>query len=125
MARETKAATRKPDHGGELTAVILGYKRHAARRGLPWALDREYVRNLISKPCCYCGASASNTKITKNTAVPFRYNGIDRIDNAVGYEEKNVVSCCFICNRAKRDMPVAAFREWLAKASAAAALPFE
>jgi hypothetical protein len=113
LAKEAKATKRKPDNGGELTAVILGYKRHAANRGLSWNLDREYVRSIISKPCYYCGALSSNEKITKNTKTPFKYNGIDRSDNAVGYEESNVLPCCFVCNRAKSDMSAAEFRKWM------------
>lgn len=30
--------------------------------------------------------------------------GLDRYDNEIGYEETNVVSCCFDCNSAKRTM---------------------
>jgi hypothetical protein len=33
------------------------------------------------------------------------YNGIDRIDNARGYERDNIVPCCKFCNRAKSAMP--------------------
>ena len=121
LAKEAKATKRKPDNGGELTAVILGYKRHAARRGLSWNLEREHVRGVISMPCHYCGSTASNQKTTKNTIHPFKYNGIDRVDNAVGYEESNVVSCCFVCNRAKGDMSVEEFREWVIKVEAMAA----
>jgi 5-methylcytosine-specific restriction endonuclease McrA len=120
FAKEVKSTKRKPDNGGELTAVILGYKRHAARRGLSWNLGREYVRAIISKPCLYCGSIASNEKRTKNTKEPFKYNGIDRYDNAVGYEESNVVPCCFVCNRAKGDLSATEFLEWVNKVEAMA-----
>jgi hypothetical protein len=43
----------------------------------------------------------------------FVYNGIDRLDCAIGYQPNNVVSCCAICNRAKGDMPFEAFIEWI------------
>lgn len=120
LAKEVKATKRKPDNGGELTAVILGYKRHAVRRGLLWNLSREHVRDIVSKPCHYCGADPSNVKITKNTNEPFQYNGIDRIDSVAGYEESNVVPCCFICNRAKGNMPTNEFHEWVKKIAAMA-----
>lgn len=120
LAKDTKATKRKPDNGGELTAVILGYKRHASRRGLAWNLEREDVRAIIARPCHYCGSTASNKKVTKNTKEPFKYNGIDRVDNALGYEESNVVSCCFVCNRAKGGMSSVEFREWLEKVAAMA-----
>ena len=31
----------------------------------------------------------------------FIYNGIDRLDNKLGYEEENCVPCCYLCNRMK------------------------
>ena len=42
----------------------------------------------------------------------FKRNGIDRIDNALGYIESNVVACCPICNLAKRNLPVDTFVSW-------------
>ncbi len=120
LSKEVKLNTRKPNNGGELTAVILGYKRHAARRGLSWNLSCEYVRSIITSPCYYCGSSESNTKTTKNTKDPLKYNGIDRVNNSDGYEESNVVPCCFVCNRAKGDMSENEFREWMKKISAMA-----
>ena len=118
LSADAGAARRKPENGGEITAVILGYKRHASARGLSWNLDREYVRGVIAMQCHYCGADPSNTKITKNTVSPFKYNGIDRVNSSVGYEEYNVVPCCFICNRAKADMTVDEFYLWIARLSA-------
>jgi len=32
------------------------------------------------------------------------YNGIDRVDNAIGYLTDNCVACCKVCNRAKLQM---------------------
>ena len=31
----------------------------------------------------------------------YKYNGIDRVDNKIGYELDNCVSCCIKCNKAK------------------------
>ena len=44
------------------------------------------------------------------------YNGIDRKDNALGYVEGNVVSCCKFCQYAKRDLPYEEFVAHLARA---------
>jgi hypothetical protein len=43
----------------------------------------------------------------------FRYNGIDRIHNDIGYVEYNCVPCCIICNRAKNSMPYEDFVDWI------------
>ena len=51
---------------------------------------------------------------------PLRYSGIDRIDNAAGYTEGNVVACCRICNRAKETLSVQEFAEWASRLGAMA-----
>jgi len=40
------------------------------------------------------------------------YQGIDRINNNVGYESGNCVPCCNICNRAKLNRDKNAFIQW-------------
>lgn len=52
-------------------------------------LTKEEFKELISKPCTYCGDSG---KI-----------GLDRIDNSTGHIKSNVVPCCYECNTAKSD----------------------
>ena len=42
-------------------------------------------------------------------------NGIDRINNSVGYTEKNSVPCCGTCNVAKGQMTLAEFKLWIAR----------
>lgn len=121
LSREVKALTRKPENGGELTAVILGYKRHAERRGFDWALSREQVREIIGKPCYYCGTEPSNRKSTKNSISPFVYGGIDRVDNRHGYLMTNVVPCCAVCNRAKGTLTSREFSDWAKRVGAMAA----
>ena len=120
LARDAKAARRISVHHSDITAVILGYKRHALRRGHAWSLTRDEVERLIGLDCFYCGSPPSNTKITKNTVEPLRYNGIDRLDNAAGYERANTVPCCRICNRAKETLPVDEFSVWAKRLGAMA-----
>lgn len=36
-------------------------------------------------------------------------NGLDRVDNSIGYIESNVVPCCYICNKMKGELPVEDF----------------
>ena len=43
------------------------------------------------EPCKYCGDNIETI-------------GLDRINNNIGYNKKNLVSCCSICNYAKRKM---------------------
>lgn len=53
-------------------------------------LTFEEFKNIISKPCHYCG---EHSKF-----------GIDRADNSIGYTFDNCRSCCWKCNKTKRDI---------------------
>jgi 5-methylcytosine-specific restriction endonuclease McrA len=120
LAKETRKATRISLHHSEVTAVYLGYKRHARDRGYKWKLNRNDVESIIKNKCYYCGSTASNIKITKNTIIPLKYNGIDRVNNRIGYTLKNIVPCCRICNRAKGNLTKSKYIKWINKISAMA-----
>ena len=107
-----KKAKRMPGNRGVINHIVLQYKRHAADRGLSWNLSYDQVAKIIQEPCFYCGTERSNHKVTKNCKEGYDHNGIDRIDSTIGYEEKNVVPCCKICNNAKGNMPVEKYQEW-------------
>ena len=112
LAKECKSQRISLNHS-EVTAIILGYMRHAKGRGYEWSLTREQVQGLIEQDCHYCGSPPSNIKTVKNTIEPLLYSGIDRMDNDVGYVDSNVVACCAICNRAKLDMPYSDYINWI------------
>lgn len=115
LAMEVKKSKRLPNNRGVINHIILQYKRHARNRGFDWNLSYEDVERIIQEPCFYCGTKKSNHKVTKNCKEGYDHNGIDRIDSSVGYEPWNVVSCCKICNYAKRDMSQRDFIIWATK----------
>lgn len=43
----------------------------------------------------------------------YLYNGLDRVDSNKGYLKENVVPCCEICNKAKRDLSLCQFKKWI------------
>ena len=112
LATELRKARRISPQHSDVTAVMLGYKRHAKGRGYAWNLTRQQVQAVIFRPCHYCGAEPGNVKTTKNSLSPLRYSGIDRVDNTRGYEAGNVVPCCTVCNRAKGTMSTTEFAAW-------------
>jgi len=75
-------------------------RNQAKSRGYDWEITEKFAAELVQDNCSYCGSS------------PDPLNGIDRIDNTIGYEESNVVSCCRRCNRAKDVMTVDDFVSW-------------
>lgn len=80
-------------------AVLKNCRKHDRASGFPACdLDLVFVREVIAKPCTYCGES--ETTMT-----------LDRIDNSLGHSKANVVGACFRCNMIKSNMPYAA---WLA-----------
>lgn len=68
---------------------LLKYKKDANKRNKTWNLQDNYAKELMVKPCHYCGELYN------------KLNGIDRLNNDIGYEEGNVVSCCSECNFSK------------------------
>lgn len=82
--------------------VYTTYRSVARKRRRAFPLTREEFTALILMNCHYCDSPPSNEMRRKayGQAV-LRYQGIDRKDNARGYEHDNVVPCCERCNRIK------------------------
>ena len=92
--------------------VRKDYKLRARRRGLCWELTDDDFDRLTSRPCFYCGLQPSLVRVVKGGS-RFTYNGIDRMDNNLGYTLANSVPCCETCNKAKRAMPYGEFMAWI------------
>lgn len=90
-----------------------GYKNNAKQKGRELSLTKDEFKKLIALPCNYCGRSLTNTTKSRNNSGDFSYTGLDRVDSANGYHLSNCVPCCFICNRAKDDMPLSDFISWV------------
>ena len=95
------------------TQIYLTYLHGAMMRKYEFNLSPEFVREITQKLCFYCGASPNNTKKNRFGRGDIVYNGIDRIDNSVGYNEGNVVPCCKKCNMAKGTKSQKEFLEWV------------
>lgn len=67
-------------------------KYQAAKRDIKFNLSQDEYGKLLNQPCHYCGSRQ----------VDFGW-GVDRKDNALGYESTNVVPSCAYCNWIKRD----------------------
>jgi 5-methylcytosine-specific restriction endonuclease McrA len=94
--------------------------RHGSRvRGWEWALGRAEFDRLITSACVYCGSPPLTPyREPGRTYDGFTYNGIDRVDNKLGYVPGNVVTCCKVCNHAKWNMGQAEFVAWLDRVTA-------
>ena len=94
-------------------SIIKQYQYGAKYRDLEYALTEAELEVLIASDCHYCGCPPSNVRRPSPSGGEFVFNGIDRVDNALGYVAGNVVTCCTTCNRAKHAMPYAEFIAWL------------
>jgi hypothetical protein len=86
----------------------LKIKYDASARNLAFELTEEEVRKLASSNCAYCGDSPQT--VTRHRNHTYRRNGIDRVDNNVGYTSANSVPCCKTCNRMKSAFSASFFR---------------
>lgn len=96
---------------------LLGqYKNGALRRGLSFELTEEQFKILTKSDCAYCGAVPSMVGgFNKASFGTYIYNGIDRVDNKLGYTVANSVACCNMCNLAKRTSSQAEFLAWVSR----------
>lgn len=68
------------------------YKGNAVSKDREWQLSLEQFERLVQSPCVYCNEIDSKG-----------FNGIDRIDNMLGYTKENCDPCCSMCNYMKQD----------------------
>ena len=85
---------------GDLYPLKRRFENYVARSkkvGLEFCLSFEEFLKFIARPCFYC--------------LRVKAGGIDRIDNSVkGYAEaRNLVPCCFTCNRMKGKLSTVEF----------------
>jgi len=97
------------------------YKRGAEKRKLTFFLTKEEFKILTKQNCHYCKIEPKHINISNSSKASeatkansaYIYNGIDRLDNNVGYELYNCVSCCSICNRGKHTMSYQEFMGYI------------
>lgn len=93
--------TIKPFGESTKNFAYIRYKYGASKRGLEFSLTFEECMAMFSSNCFYCNAEPSNVIKSNYNNGDFIYNGIDRVDNNLGYVASNVVPCCKQCNNAK------------------------
>jgi hypothetical protein len=92
-----------------LNNLYLSYKRSASRRKLNFNISINEFKIFTKRGCFYCGTPPIQIHGDKRYNGGYIYNGIDRKDNTIGYEIKNCVSCCKICNILKMTLSAEEF----------------
>ena len=80
-------------------------KSSAKGRNIDFELSLEIIIKLIQLSCFACGDQWSSyvTQRYKGERYTLYYNGLDRINNNLGYTANNVITLCKPCNRIKND----------------------
>lgn len=79
------------------------YKASAKQRNIAFKLSMDEFVAFWQKDCSYCGDHVPTI-------------GLDRVDNNIGYEVDNVVSCCATCNTMKMDSSLVGWQTHMIKA---------
>ncbi len=99
---------------GTVNRIMLGYKKAAERKNIEFSLTRQEFKDFIDANCFYCSSVPSTYRKPSNGNYGgYTYNGIDRVNNSLGYTKDNCVTCCEVCNKSKRDMTIVKFKEWV------------
>lgn len=108
-----------------LRTAVRTYIKQAKARGYSWELSETETRTLLLGNCAYCEQKPnkhfgrrSNYSDVTNEYHAIKINGIDRVDNLVGYVPGNCVSCCSMCNYAKHYHSLDTFKDWVSRVHA-------
>lgn len=96
-ARELLESRKLDPEERAIRHVLCHYKIAARNKSRLFTITKNRFMELIKSDCCYCGAAPKMRKLSKKFAAT-EMNGIDRLDNDLGYVDGNVAPCCGICN---------------------------
>ena len=109
----------KPEGVSSFMKLYRRYRDNSKSRGYDFNLTVEEFISLTEQNCSYCGAAPKKFNVYdeyKKTPPPnvkeranILANGIDRIDNSLGYVINNCAPCCTDCNTAKMSRSVVEF----------------
>jgi hypothetical protein len=119
---------RKPEKVTE-TYEYLTYKSNCRTRNYIPLSKKEWLK-IVYKPCYYCGDIDKRNRATMNNykqnngvtltediikQSEIEINGIDRLNNNLGYVNGNIVSCCGMCNKMKNSFESNSFFDKIKK----------
>lgn len=106
---------KKPFGESMFNNLILRYINSAKKKKLEFTINKEIFKELIKQNCFYCGTEPKSILKHPRSNGDCIYNGLDRVDNNLGYIINNVVTCCETCNKAKLKQSQKEFYNWIRK----------
>jgi len=109
----------KPLHESIYYALYRNYVKQASLRDYTFDLTLDEFKVYLQQNCHYCDSPPYNTFKSGvrryNGIETFKYTGIDRKINSLGYTMDNCVPCCKRCNFSKKDFDYSEWVEWIDK----------
>ncbi len=95
--------------------LLKSYINGAVLRNYSFELTNEEFFWFTKQDCFYCGNPPVQpmTKSSPSYFGDYLYNGIDRVENTIGYTFDNCVTCCTDCNMSKGKKSIEKFTEWI------------
>lgn len=109
ICRQTNAISQSKQRASPDTVyktLYAHYRQGSLSRNFIFSITLEQFKNIITKNCHYCGSEpvvTNSSKRINKTDIPVKNNGVDRINNSLGYILENCVPCCKICNIMKNN----------------------
>ncbi len=114
LKKEPRPKLRLSDDVNALNHFWHIYRNSAKKRGHLFSITKSEFSLLVVSNCYYCGQKPTpRTFQLSHRKVKSNLNGIDRVDNNLGYTAENTKSCCFQCNQAKSTFSTMDFFKWV------------
>jgi len=110
LYKESRKWRYKSKGEAALNKIYYQYKK---RSNGVFEFTREEFQKITQQNCYYCGADPNQEVKVQSDSGSYFYNGIDRVDNSMGYSKNNCVPCCKVCNIAKHNMTKDEFLNWI------------
>lgn len=104
-----KTRTRRGYGEASFRNLYQKYGCGAKSRNIKFDLSEDDFRKFTKQNCFYCNKTPSQIGRYKDCNGGYIYNGIDRVNNDLGYTMENSVTCCKYCNYMKRELTVEQF----------------
>ena len=112
-AEKTAKVNRYKSGEANFNLLYNTYIQNAKKRKLIFSISKEDFKGIVARNCFYCGTAPTNSTNHQRTFGAFLSNGVDRVNNNIGYETGNCVPCCTTCNKAKLTMSKEEFFRWI------------
>jgi len=115
FGKNAKERMSLPYGESSFNALYNEYIDRCKRKQRKFGLTKEEFKEITSKNCFFCGIEPLQifSKGKKHRNGHYFHNGIDRINSLEGYVKGNILPCCEICNKAKRNMSMEDFLKWI------------